>query len=117
MVCRHPGADDEAGEVLKAIVVARGPLREDEMIAFVDPRMTRYKRIRVVEFVDQIPKSPSGTILRRVLVARERAGHVSSSWSEHPASLQNPGMQQHAASAVTVVSAAVVRNRPRGRHR
>jgi len=68
-----PVADDEAGEVPKAVVVARGPLTADEVIAFVHPRVAYYKRVRVVEFVDRIPKSPSGKILRRVLVARERA--------------------------------------------
>jgi acyl-coenzyme A synthetase/AMP-(fatty) acid ligase len=29
-----------------------------------------YKRVRLVEFTDSIPKSPSGKILRRLLVAR-----------------------------------------------
>jgi len=32
-----------------------------------------HKRIRYLEFVEQIPKSPSGKILRRVLVEKERA--------------------------------------------
>ena len=68
-----PVADDEAGEVPKAVVVPRGPLTADEVIAFVHPRVAHYKRVRVVEFIDQIPKSPSGKILRRVLVARERS--------------------------------------------
>jgi acyl-coenzyme A synthetase/AMP-(fatty) acid ligase len=35
--------------------------------------VSTYKQVRVVEFVDEIPKSPSGKILRRVLVDRERA--------------------------------------------
>ena len=35
--------------------------------------VAHYKRIRHVEFVDAIPKSASGKILRRVLVERERA--------------------------------------------
>jgi acyl-coenzyme A synthetase/AMP-(fatty) acid ligase len=33
-----------------------------------------HKEIRKLEFIDQIPKSASGKILRRVLVERERAG-------------------------------------------
>ena len=37
------------------------------------PRWRYYKRIRHVEFIDAIPKSPSGKILRRVLVERERS--------------------------------------------
>jgi acyl-coenzyme A synthetase/AMP-(fatty) acid ligase len=32
-----------------------------------------HKRIRALEFIDEIPKSPSGKILRRVLVERDRA--------------------------------------------
>jgi acyl-coenzyme A synthetase/AMP-(fatty) acid ligase len=41
---------------------------------FVRPRVAHYKRVRHVAFVDAIPKSPSGKILRRILVERERQG-------------------------------------------
>ena len=68
-----PVADGEAGEVPKALVVARGSLTADDVMEFIAPRVAYYKRIRHVEFIDAIPKSPSGKILRRVLVARERA--------------------------------------------
>jgi acyl-CoA synthetase (AMP-forming)/AMP-acid ligase II len=68
-----PVADDEAGEVPKAWVVARGPLTASDVADFVAPRVAHYKRIRHVEFIEAIPKSPSGKILRRVLVERERA--------------------------------------------
>jgi len=68
-----PVADDDAGEVPKAVVVARGALSASDVIAFVHPRVAHYKRVRFVEFVDVIPKSPSGKILRRILVARERS--------------------------------------------
>ena len=44
----------------------------EELISFVAARVAPHKKIRLVEFVEQIPKSPSGKILRRVLVARER---------------------------------------------
>ncbi len=37
---------------------------------FVAERVAPYKRIRGVEFIDAIPKSPSGKILRRVLKDR-----------------------------------------------
>ena len=69
-----PVEDAESGEVPKAIVVAREPISPDEVMAFVESRVAHFKRIRYVKFVDQIPKSPSGKILRRVLVAAERAG-------------------------------------------
>jgi len=68
-----PVTDDEAGEVPKACVVARGPLTASQVTDFIAPRVAHYKRIRHVEFIDAIPKSPSGKILRRVLVERERA--------------------------------------------
>jgi acyl-CoA synthetase (AMP-forming)/AMP-acid ligase II len=69
-----PVADDEAGEVPKAVIVRRGDaLSGEEVMAFVQADVAHYKRIRHVEFIDAIPKSPSGKILRRVLVERERA--------------------------------------------
>jgi acyl-CoA synthetase (AMP-forming)/AMP-acid ligase II len=67
-----PVTDDECGEVPKAVVVSRGDLTADEVIAFVNAQVAHYKRIRHVEFIDAIPKSASGKILRRVLVERER---------------------------------------------
>ena len=68
-----PVADEQSGEVPKAIVVKREDLTAEEVMAFVESRVAHYKRVRYVDFVDAIPKSPSGKILRRVLVARERA--------------------------------------------
>jgi acyl-coenzyme A synthetase/AMP-(fatty) acid ligase len=43
------------------------------ILDFVAERVAPHKRIRYLEFVDQIPKSPSGKILRRVLVEMEKA--------------------------------------------
>jgi acyl-coenzyme A synthetase/AMP-(fatty) acid ligase len=42
-------------------------------MAYVAERVAPYKKIRQLEFVDSIPRSASGKILRRVLVERERA--------------------------------------------
>ena len=67
-----PVSDDECGEVPKAIVVPRGELTADDVIQFVHAQVAHYKRVRHVEFIDAIPKSASGKILRRVLVQRER---------------------------------------------
>jgi len=39
---------------------------------YVAERVAPFKKVRRVEFVDTIPKSPSGKILRRELVERER---------------------------------------------
>jgi acyl-CoA synthetase (AMP-forming)/AMP-acid ligase II len=68
-----PCADDEAGEVPKAIVVLKQEAGADTIIEYVAERVAPHKRIRYLEFVDKIPKSPSGKILRRVLVEKERA--------------------------------------------
>ena len=69
-----PCPDDEAGEVPKAFVVLRGKATPEEIIDFVTERVAPYKKIRSVEFIDKIPKSASGKILRRMLVERERQG-------------------------------------------
>ncbi len=68
-VVRYP--DEDAGEIPKAFVVARAPIDADELMAWVAEQVAPYKKIRMVEFVDVIPKSPSGKILRRELIARD----------------------------------------------
>jgi acyl-CoA synthetase (AMP-forming)/AMP-acid ligase II len=66
--------DEECGELPKAYVVAAGSeLDGDELMEWVAGQVAPQKRIRAVEAIDEIPKSPSGKILRRVLVERERA--------------------------------------------
>jgi acyl-CoA synthetase (AMP-forming)/AMP-acid ligase II len=67
-----PVADDDAGEIPKAYIVARAPLTADAVMKYVAERVSPYKKVRQVEFVDAIPKSASGKILRRLLVERER---------------------------------------------
>jgi acyl-CoA synthetase (AMP-forming)/AMP-acid ligase II len=64
--------DEEAGEVPKAFVVAGGSITPEEVSEFVAARVAPYKKLRGVEIIDEIPKAPSGKILRRVLIERER---------------------------------------------
>jgi len=52
--------------------VLRGEATATELIDFVATRVASYKKIRQLEFIDKIPKSASGKILRRVLVQQER---------------------------------------------
>jgi len=61
--------DEEAGELPKAFVVRQpgAELTETEVQDHVSERLASYKQIRIVEFVDEIPKSASGKILRRML--------------------------------------------------
>lgn len=73
-----PCPDDEAGEVPKAIVVLRQESEPEAIMEFVAERVAPHKRIRYVEFVNTIPKSPSGKILRRLLVENDRAKSASS---------------------------------------
>jgi len=81
----HPAVADAAvipspaagvGEIPKALVVLRSAASADELIGFVAERVAPYKKVRDVEVVEAIPKSPSGKILRRVLVERERASRA-----------------------------------------
>jgi acyl-CoA synthetase (AMP-forming)/AMP-acid ligase II len=69
-VVRFP--DEEAGEVPKAFVVARDPVDPGELMAYVAERVAPHKKVRQVEFVDEIPKAASGKILRRLLMDRDR---------------------------------------------
>ena len=67
-----PSKDDEAGEVPKAFVVVKSETSAATIMDFVAARVSPHKKIRAVEFIDQIPKSLSGKILRRVLIEKER---------------------------------------------
>jgi len=58
---------DDGGEAPKAFVVVDDGVEADELLAYVAERVAPYKKVREVEFVDEIPKSASGKILRRVL--------------------------------------------------
>ncbi|MEM9714811.1 MAG: 4-coumarate--CoA ligase family protein, partial [Actinomycetota bacterium] len=78
LLVTHPGVadvavigvpDDEAGELPKAFVV-RKPGEDasaEDLQAFVAEHLASYKQVRLVEFIDEIPKSASGKILRRML--------------------------------------------------
>jgi acyl-coenzyme A synthetase/AMP-(fatty) acid ligase len=48
-------------------------LTPEELMAYVAAHVAPYKKIRRLEFIEQIPKSASGKILRRLLVERDRA--------------------------------------------
>jgi acyl-CoA synthetase (AMP-forming)/AMP-acid ligase II len=67
-----PVHDEEAGENPKAFIVKRGEISAEEVMEYVAGKVAPYKKVREVEFVQEIPKSPAGKILRRVLIERER---------------------------------------------
>ncbi|WP_308259100.1 AMP-binding enzyme [Pseudonocardia sp. H11422] len=76
MLLTHPDVLDAAvngvphtagGEAPKAFVVAARPLDAGAPMDWVAERVAPYKKVRSVEFIAEIPKSPSGKILRRLL--------------------------------------------------
>lgn len=81
LIC-HPNVDDvavigvpdlEAGELPKAFVVRRGEVTEGEIEEFVAKKVPPQKKLRGgVEFVEHIPKSASGKILRRLVKEKQK---------------------------------------------
>jgi acyl-CoA synthetase (AMP-forming)/AMP-acid ligase II len=65
--------DEEASEIPKGFVVPNGPVTPEEIMAFVAERVAPYKKIRQLEFIDQIPRTPVGKIERRSLKQRDQA--------------------------------------------
>ena len=63
--------DDEVGEIIKAWVVLEpgsvGRLSEEQLMAWCAESMTHYKRPRLIEFKEELPKSLVGKVLRREL--------------------------------------------------
>ncbi|RWW85209.1 hypothetical protein BHE74_00006137 [Ensete ventricosum] len=61
--------DEEAGEIPAACVVMGRDAKEseDDIMGYVASSVSTYKRVRTLHFVDSIPKSASGKIMRRVL--------------------------------------------------
>jgi long-chain acyl-CoA synthetase len=84
LLLEHPAVADvaviakpseEAGEVPKAFVVLRVGYEQqpaDELIGWVNGKLATYKNVREIEFIDVIPRNPSGKILRRVLKEQEQ---------------------------------------------
>ena len=62
--------DEEAGELPKAFVVTAGEVSDDEIMEFVAEKVSPQKKVRIVERIEEIPKSASGKILRRELAGR-----------------------------------------------
>ncbi|HXS87464.1 MAG TPA: AMP-binding protein [Mycobacterium sp.] len=76
--CAVFGVPDGAdGELVVAAVAARAPVDAAELTAQVSDRLASYKRVSRVVFVPEIPRLPSGKVLRRVL--KERYGCTSDS--------------------------------------
>lgn len=84
LLLEHPAVADaavigkpseQAGEIPKAYVVLRAGYANqpaDELMAWVNARLSTYKHVREVAYIDAIPRNPSGKILRRVLKELEK---------------------------------------------
>jgi len=68
-------SDDEAGELIKGLVVLRKDhtATEEDILTFANGKLAGYKKVHFIEFIDAIPKTASGKILRRELKEREKA--------------------------------------------
>jgi acyl-CoA synthetase (AMP-forming)/AMP-acid ligase II len=86
LLYRHPAvaevavigiSDPYRGEAPKAFIVLRpeykGKIKEEEIVEWTKDNMAAYKRPRMVEFRDELPKSGAGKILRKVLVEEEKS--------------------------------------------
>jgi len=71
--CAAVGVPDaKAGEAVKLVIVRSDPaITEADVRAYCEANMTGYKRPKIIEFRNDLPKSPVGKILRREL--REKA--------------------------------------------
>lgn len=77
VVAMHPGVlecavigapDPSTGEAVKLFVVRRDPeLTAEDLMAYCHDELTAYKRPKIIEFRDQLPKTNVGKILRREL--------------------------------------------------
>jgi acyl-CoA synthetase (AMP-forming)/AMP-acid ligase II len=59
--------DDADGEAVIAVVATAAPVEADALIELIGSRLASYKKPARVQFVDEIPRLPSGKVLRRVL--------------------------------------------------
>ena len=69
MECACVGvADAKTGEAVKLVIVKKDPnLSEADVRAFCRENLTGYKQPKVIEFRDELPKTPVGKVLRREL--------------------------------------------------
>jgi long-chain acyl-CoA synthetase len=65
--------DDYRGETVKAFIVPKEgeTVSEKEILAFCEKKLAAYKRPKLIEFRDELPKSAVGKILRKVLREEE----------------------------------------------
>jgi long-chain acyl-CoA synthetase len=79
MLAQHPavaeaavvGVPEPSGEELvKAVIVPRGPCGEEEIRRYCQERLADFKVPRIVELRDKLPRSPLGKLLRKDMIDR-----------------------------------------------
>ena len=68
--------DDHSGEIVKLFVVAQTTVTSEEIRNWCKERLTPYKVPKIVEFVDDLPKSNVGKVLRRMLRNDKPGSHA-----------------------------------------
>jgi len=63
--------DDDYGKRLRAFVVVRGDVTEDDLKAHVKANLARYKVPREIVFLDELPRNATGKVLKRELADRD----------------------------------------------
>ena len=66
-----PDPQGLTGQCIKALFVARSPISDNELIAWLRPHLEEYKIPRFWERVERIPKTTSGKIQRQLISMRE----------------------------------------------
>ncbi len=64
--------DEEWGEVPKAFCVVKEDCTPEEIMEYCRANLASYKRPRVVEFIDELPRNPMGKVLKRILRERDQ---------------------------------------------
>eukprot|EP00252_Welwitschia_mirabilis_P026367 TRINITY_DN865_c0_g1_i1.p1 TRINITY_DN865_c0_g1~~TRINITY_DN865_c0_g1_i1.p1 ORF type:complete len:546 (+),score=73.51 TRINITY_DN865_c0_g1_i1:426-2063(+) len=67
-----PYPDEEAGQIPMAFVVRKpgSRLSEEDVMSYIAKQVSPYKKIRKVAFVDAIPKTPTGKLLKKDLIPK-----------------------------------------------
>ena len=62
--------DPNAGEIIKAVLVIKpsASITDQDVFSYCKEHLADFKTPKIVEFIDEIPKSPLGKILRKALV-------------------------------------------------
>jgi acyl-coenzyme A synthetase/AMP-(fatty) acid ligase len=90
ILIKHPAISEVAvvgkphpklGQIVKAFVVLKPGFKpsaelEGDIISFVKASMTPYKAPREIEFIDELPKTPTGKIRRKELAVMEKQGDM-----------------------------------------